>query len=63
MARLSLQIPSLFRKPAQTSDRVEKPHFKATFAGMMLVVLSIVCFIMILWIIMTIVRLFSGFAV
>lgn len=63
MARLSLQIPSLFKKPAQQEERVKKPHFKVTFNAMMLVVLAIVCFIMILWIIMTVVRLFSGFAV
>lgn len=63
MARLTLNIPSIFKKPPQELRGNDQPHAKQTFHGMALMLLAIVCFIFILWIIMTIVRLFSGFAV
>lgn len=63
MARLFLNIPSIFKKPAQESSRNERPHIKTTLYGMGMILLSMVSFIFIIWIIMTIVRLFSGFAV
>lgn len=63
MARLSLNIPIIFKRPESESKRSDQPHVKATLHGMYLVLLSIVCFIFILWILMALIRLFSGFAV
>lgn len=62
MARFFLNILSIFKRPAKETGRTDRPHIKQTFYGMSLVLLSMVCFIFILWVIMTIVRLFSGFA-
>lgn len=63
MARSFLENLNIFKRPSKESGRGDGPHIKQTLHGMSLILLSMVCFILILWVIMTIVRLFSGFAV
>ena len=47
----------------QKSNKEIVSSLKSSFASMMLLVLSVACFIVIMWIVMTIVRFFVGLTI
>lgn len=44
----------------QKTDKEIQSSMKTSFGSMMLLVLSVVCFVVFLWVVMTIVRFFVG---